>query len=327
MNLFFQMDENKINKLINVAKKYYFDGMTQNQIANELNLSRPMISKYIAEARELGIVTISIKSPLEGDNHVIDLLKERYGILGGGLIYPTGQPDTSEGLIASSVAQFLLDTLKHNSHVGIAWGNIISSVISVVEKQYKHSGITGEATSLIGNSNTANRNYHTDSLCGSFSSITGFSPNYIHAPAFVESQEDYDLIIRTDSYRKACNRWSKLDVAIFDIDNYPSVPDLATASRFGNTLSLRKAVGHMLAYYFDVNGDFIHEENGLVVQIPLDVLKKIRIRIGVCNGSLNANALRGALNTGLITHLFVNKITAEDAIRVNINNTKTGLTE
>lgn len=73
MNLFFQLDEQKINKLIQVAKKYYFDGLTQNQIANELNLSRPMISKYIAEARELGIVTISIKSPLDGDNLVIDL--------------------------------------------------------------------------------------------------------------------------------------------------------------------------------------------------------------------------------------------------------------
>lgn len=327
MNLFYQLDEQKINKLIQVAKKYYFDGMTQNQIANELNLSRPMISKYIAEARELGIVTISIKSPLDGDNLVIDLLKERYGILGGGLIYPTGQPSASEGLIASSAAQFLMDSLKQNRHIGIAWGNIISSVIGVVEKQYNNPGIAGEATSLIGNSNTANRNYHTDSLCGNFSSITGFTPNYIHAPAFVESQEDYDLIIRTDSYKKVSSRWNKLDVAIFDIDNYPSVPDLATASRFGNTLSLRKSVGHMLAYYFDVNGGIIHEENDLVVQIPLDVLKKIKIRIGVCNGSLNAQALRGALSTGLITHLFANTITAEDAIRGTIHNTKTGISE
>jgi deoxyribonucleoside regulator len=113
------------------------------------------------------------------------------------------------------------------------------------------------------------------------------------------------------------NRWSKLDVAIFHIDNYPSVPDLATASRFGNTLSRKKAVGHMLAYYFDVNGVFIHEENGLVVQIPIELLKKAKIRIGVCSGSLNADALRGALNTGIITHLFATKQTAEDAIRNN----------
>ena len=85
MTLFTQLDVKKINKLIEVAKKYYFDGMTQNQIAKELNLSRPLISKYLAEARDVGIVTISIKSPLESDDLVIDLLKNRYGIQGGKL--------------------------------------------------------------------------------------------------------------------------------------------------------------------------------------------------------------------------------------------------
>ena len=319
MMQFTQLDANKIEKLIQVAKKYYFDGMTQNQIANELDLSRPMISKYLAEAREVGIVTITIKSPLEGDNLVIDLLKERYGIQGGSMIPHTGQPSVAEGLIARSAAQFFLDTLKPDIHVGISWGNIISSIISIVAEQFNHPGMTGEVSSLIGNSNTANRNYHTDSLCRNISSITGFTPNYIHAPALVESQDDYGLLTRTESYHKIFKHWSNLDVAIFHIDNHPSVPDLATASRFGHILTQKKAVGHMLTYYFDVNGEFIHEENDLVVRIPLELLKKIKIRIGVCSGNVNANALRGALNTGLITHLFANEKTAEDAIRNNLS--------
>ena len=317
MMLFTQLDVKKIDKLIQVAKKYYYDGMTQNQIANELDLSRPMISKYLAEARELGIVTISIKSPLEGDNLVIDLLKERYGILGGILIPPTGQPSVSEGLIARSAAKFLLETLKPDIHVGISWGNIISSIISIVAEQYNSPSMPGEVSSLIGNSNTANRNYHTDSLCRNISAITGFTPNYIHAPALVESQDDYNLLTRTESYIRIFKHWSNLDVAIYHIDNYPSVPDLATASRFGNILSQKKAVGHLLTYYFDVNGVFIHEENDLVVRIPLDLLKKVKIRIGVCSGNVNANALRGALSTGLINYLFANEKTAEDVVRNN----------
>lgn len=316
-----QLDVEKINKLIQVAKRYYFDGMTQNQIANELDLSRPMISKYLAEAREVGIVTISIKSPLEVYNLVIDLLKERYGILGGSLIPPTGLPSVSESLVARAAAQFLLETLKPDIYVGIGWGNTISTIIGVIAEQYNYPNMTGEVSSLIGNSNTANRNYHTDSLCRNISSITGFMPNYIHAPALVESQDDYSLITRTESYSRIFKHWSNLDVAIFQIDDYPSVPDLATASRFGDILSHKKAVGHMLTYYFDVNGVFIHEENDLVVRIPMDLLKKIKIRIGVCSGNVNANALRGALSTGLITHLFANEKTAEDAIRNTFYNT------
>jgi len=312
-----QLDANKINKLIEVAKKYYFDGMTQNQIAKELNLSRPMISKYLAEAKELGIVNITIKSPLEGDNFVIDLLKERYGITGGTLIPNTGQASLSEGLIVRSAAQFFLRTLRANIHVGVSWGNLISSIVELISKQYDEEPIEGEVSSLIGNSNTANKNYHTDSLCRSVSAITGLKPNYVHAPALVESHEDYNLLTRTDSYNKIYNHWNDLDVAIFHIDNYPSVPDLATASRFGTTLTTKKAVGHLLTYYFDVNGNFIHEENDLVVRIPLDLLKKIKVRIGVCNGNIKADTLKGALSTGLITHLFCSEKAAEGAIRNN----------
>lgn len=317
MNIFTQLDVKKIDKLIQVSKKYYFDGMTQNQIAKELNLSRPLISKYLAEAREMGIVNISIKSPLDSDSLVIDLLQERYGILGGNLIPPTTQPSVSEGLIATAAAQFLIETFSPGKLVGIGWGNIVSSIVGIVEEQYKKPIMEGEVSSLIGNSNTANRNYHTDSLCRKISSITGFTPHFIHAPALMESREDYSLLTRTESYNKVFKHWEKLDVAIFHIDNYPSVPDLATASRFGNTLSQHKAVGHMLTYYFDVAGQFIHEEDDLVVRIPLEVLKKIKIRIGVCSTDVHAKALRGALNTGLITHLFANIKTAEDAMRNN----------
>lgn len=309
------LDTKKINKLIEVAKKYYFEGMTQSQIAKELKLSRPMISKYLAEAREVGIVHITIKSPLDTDNFVIDLLKERYGIQGGTLIPPTGQHNVSEGLMARSAAQFFMESLKPNVKVGISWGNIMNSIIHIVAEQYNNPIMPGEVTSLIGNSNTANKNYHTDSLCRNVSTITGYTPNYIHAPALVESFEDYDLLSRTESYRKIHKHWEELDLAIFHIDNYPSVPDLATASRFGNTLSQRKAVGHMLTYYFDVEGQFIQEEHDLVVRIPLELLKNIKTRIGVCSGNVNAHALKGALNTGLITHLFAIEKTTEDAIR------------
>lgn len=313
-----QIDANKINKLIQVAKKYYLEGLTQSQIAKELNVSRPMISKYLADARDLGIVTITIKSPLEGDNFAIELLSERYGVQGGILIPHTNQPSVSEGLIARSAAQFLLSILKPNLHVGVSWGNIISSVITLVSEQHDRPEMEGEVTSLIGNSNTANRNYHTDSLCRIVSSATGYSPNYLHAPALVDSHDDYSLLTRTESYSKVYHHWSGLDVAIFHVDNFPSVPDLATASRFGNALSQRKAVGHILTYYYDADGDFIEEENDLVVRIPLELLKKVPIRIGVCSGNVNANALKGALNTKLITHLFASAKTAEDVIRNNL---------
>ena len=52
--------EKKIERMVNVARLYYEQNMTQNEIAKELGISRPLVSILLTEAKACGIVTISI---------------------------------------------------------------------------------------------------------------------------------------------------------------------------------------------------------------------------------------------------------------------------
>ncbi|MEG1475389.1 MAG: hypothetical protein RSC10_06515, partial [Longicatena sp.] len=58
----------KLQLLVSVAKLYYIENMTQNEIANLLGVSRPLISKYLQEAKTLGVVNIEINDLSAGDN-------------------------------------------------------------------------------------------------------------------------------------------------------------------------------------------------------------------------------------------------------------------
>ncbi len=73
-------------------------------------------------------------------------------------------------------------------------------------------------------------------------------------------------------FNKIQESWRNINFVIVNIENHPSVPDLATASRFGR--KLKKAVGHMLSYYYDKDGRMIASENDVVYRISLDQLKK-----------------------------------------------------
>ena len=53
--------QEKWNILATVANLYYNSEMTQNEIADRMYTSRSKISRMLKEARELGIVEISIK--------------------------------------------------------------------------------------------------------------------------------------------------------------------------------------------------------------------------------------------------------------------------
>ena len=57
----------EILKLVEVSRLYYEQEMTQAEIAKQLKISRPVVSKLLSEARDRGIVQINIKSPLESD--------------------------------------------------------------------------------------------------------------------------------------------------------------------------------------------------------------------------------------------------------------------
>ena len=53
----------KQKKLAYVARRYYLEDRKQSDIAQELGVSRPLISRMLSEARELGIVEITIHEP------------------------------------------------------------------------------------------------------------------------------------------------------------------------------------------------------------------------------------------------------------------------
>ena len=56
----------KKKRLAHVARKYYMEDQKQSDIARDLGVSRPLISRMLSEARELGIVEITIHEPGPG---------------------------------------------------------------------------------------------------------------------------------------------------------------------------------------------------------------------------------------------------------------------
>ena len=67
------LDDNvKTQKMVEIAKMYYEEELTQNEIAKRLGVSRPLVSKMLADAKEAGIVTIQIHSPFVSNEFLME---------------------------------------------------------------------------------------------------------------------------------------------------------------------------------------------------------------------------------------------------------------
>lgn len=304
--------EDRMHKLVSVAKMYYEDEMTQSQIAKALGVSRPLISMFLADAKELGIVEIKINSPFEMDDNIMDLLRKNYNIQGGSLVNGVNSKRMTEKMIIKEAYDFIKKTVSHEDYIAISWGNMIGDVIEYMEEQDEKLMLDANVCSLMGNSATANKNYHTDELARAFAEAAGCEPHFALAPAFYETKGELQSLVEFDFFSKIQQCWRKVNVAIVNIENHPSVPDLATASRFGR--KLKNAVGHMASYYYDKDGNIIDSESDVVLRMSIEQLKKADIVIGICRCNVTVDNLVGVLKTNLLTHLFVDQKIAQDAV-------------
>ncbi|QZY54415.1 sugar-binding transcriptional regulator [Crassaminicella profunda] len=308
-------NEGEILKLVEVAKMYYEENMTQANIAKNLKVSRPLISKMLTKARELGIVHIEIKSPYTSNTFLANQLKSLFN-LQGGIITPQANTEyLTEQLILAHAFHYIEDILNEVNYLGLGWGYEIEALIKKIESSASIQNFKGEICPLIGSASIPNRGYHPNEIVRVFSEKTGGTPHYIFAPAFPATKDEQGLYVHTDNYHNIFKIWSILDTVIVSIDTYPSVPDQATALRFGKSLHEKKAVGMILSYYFDKLGNIIKGENDYAIHIPLEKLKKIKRVIGICTNTNNIYSIIGALQTGLLTHLITDEQTASNIIK------------
>ena len=103
-------------------------------------------------------------------------------------------------------------------------------------------------------------------------------------------------------------------MVILGVGTYPSVPDLATAARFGALLQEKKAVGMLATYYFDDEGNLIDSKDDIVIRIAPDDLARIDRAFLIGGGKRKINAVRATLKTGLVNHLITDEQTARALI-------------
>ena len=307
------VDTERMKKLVTVAKMYYENNMNQSEIAKAIGVSRPLISILLSDAKEFGIVEVKINSPFKMDNNIMDTLCRVYNIKGGRLIQGVNSRRMTEKMIIKSSYDFIKSVVSHGDYIGISWGNMIGDVVEFMEAQDEKLMLDGNVCSLVGNSATANKNYHTDELCRAFGQAAGCEPHFALAPAFYETKEELESVGKLDFFNKIQQSWRNVNFAIVNIENHPSVPDLATASRFGR--KLKDAVGHMVSYYYDKDGNIIENENDVVYRIPLEQLKKADIVMGICRCNVTVENLIGALKTNILTHVFVDQQIAQDVVK------------
>jgi len=297
-------DDRKVERLIQVAEMYYKQDMNQSDIAKRLGISRPLVSVLLNEARQRGIVTITINHAENAQQLLREQLEKRFGLAEAVLVEDQKNAESTDDLLARRAYNYCFESCQ-GLNVGIGWGSIMGRMADFVETTEHKPETRGTVFPMIGGIGASYRGYHPNEIARILSMHTGLKADYLYQPAFFDSEEDLKLAMRMESFQDFRKHWDAMDIALVSVSNASSYPDLGVAYRFGGNLGREGAVGRILAYYYDLSGHLMVPKVDNVMQIPMEKLKNAKKTIGVCSALSQPGSILGALAMGIIDAMIL----------------------
>lgn len=308
-----KVDETLIRRtLVQVARLYFEENMSQREIANRLGVSRSLIAQYLQRARDAGIVHIQI---IDQDNACTDLAAELQNETGVGQAMVVPNPHVSQELanraVASVAADFLTGHLREGDRFGLGWGRTTNLVVDLLKPPHL-LGI--DVLPLMGESGHSDLHSQMNQLVVRAAEHLHATPHFLSLPMVVSTPQLRNSLMEEVGISNVIGLWDQVSLGCIGIGVVPPVTGMVVyvGEEHLPRLIDAGAVGDMCGIYFDRKGHII--ENGLedrIISASYDQLKRIDCLTAVAYGVDKAEAVLGALRTGLISTLIIDQKMAE----------------
>ena len=312
------LDEQRL--LVKVSKMYYEAGLSQDDIILRLGLSRSKISRLLQQARDEGIVQITVVTPKHLFSDLENRLEKQFG-LHEALVVETHAGDSQENILRElgiAAAGYLERSIGATTTLGISWGSTLHSMVAALHANHlPHAKVV----QIIGGLGQPEAEVHATDLCHRLARALGSQLTLLPAPGIVATEQAREVLL-TDLYvRRAVEMFNHLEIAFVGIG--APVPD-SVLIRDGSILSraeqdglLQKGVvGDIALRFFDAQGQPVQSEiDKRVIGITLEQLKQTRRVVGIAGGPEKSPAILGALRGKLINVLITDSLTAEKLLQ------------
>jgi deoxyribonucleoside regulator len=306
------MEQDKLSKIVEAARLYYELDYSQQDIAKELGVSRPTVSRLLQQAKEQGIVRIEIIDPFENIEKLAHQLEQKFG-LKKVLIASVSQDEDSiiKQHIGKLAADYLHEIIKDGDTIGVTWGTTLYQV--ALELRSKHVKDVN-VVQLKGGVSHSEVNTYASEILTLFGQAYGTTPHYLPLPAIVDHAMVKQAVETDRHIRKVLEMGKRADIAVFTVGGTFSDALLLRLGYFSEEdleVIYSKAAGDICSRFFDKQGNICSESlNSRTIGIELEQLKEKEKSILVAGGFRKVEAIYGALKGKYANVLITDHFTA-----------------
>ncbi|MDR6433105.1 sugar-binding domain-containing protein [Brucella pseudogrignonensis] len=291
-----------------VAWLYFIGGQTQQEIAQQLDITRLKVNKIIGQVRESGQVHVNVSLPLVDCIELAQKVTSRYG-LADAVVVPDLDDYLEQKRVIGEAAGTMTSELiaGRDMGVGIASGRTLSFAVRSLRARPKPEswvvGLTGGVTS---GSST-----NTFEVATAFARALGVECHYLTAPIYCANKESREAILLSDELTDVLARTEIADIGLVScgpLNSETSLTHIRVVKDNLDAVLKLGAVGEFLGYFLDAQGKPIdHFLNESIIALPPDKLKLKPASILVSGGLNKIPIIRAILRGGYVNRLVTNE--------------------
>jgi len=307
----------RVSLLVNVATLYYEHDYNQSMIAKKLQLSRPYISKLIAQARAEGIVSITINDPIQTETSLERQIRQRFA-LRKVVVIPKALNQDSLQKVGIACARYLDSIISDGDIIGVAWGTTMFNCAHHVIRREDLSNVT--VVQLCGGVSTSNHSIYASEIPELFAEALSGTSYLLPLPAVMNSIHVKNSVLTDHNISRSVDYAKKANIALFTLGEFGANSALVNAGYIDESqqkqLEAVGAVGDIFAHFINDQGELCDKSlDDRTISLPLDEIKKKDYRIAVAIGSQKVRSICGALNGGHLNVLITDEDTATAVLK------------
>lgn len=310
-----QINEEEHRLLYRIAQAYYGDGRTQQEIAASFGLSRPKVSRLLQQARDVGVVSITLVPPSAGLSGLERELEARYDLAEASLVTVSDPSDSDHVAreLGPAAAACLLRSVGDGSTIGLAWGRTILAMVDALPTQ-SFADVT--VVQLNGGLGPVGVLEHSTEVARKAAQKLHARLRLLPAPGIVSSIAAADALRADYQISDVLGLAAQVDVAVVGL-GVPTADSVLLRDGHIVTgedlaaLEAAGAVGDILLRYIDAEGEPVNLSlNQRIIGLSLDQVRHVPRVIAVAGGVTKYRIVEAALKAGLVDVLVTDHATA-----------------